>query len=422
VVTGLSPMLVGMESGSADVRRISLDSARAAAVERLEQLARRQAEALARRTDFLASEPRAEKLLEQTLKAIAEQLGGDAGTLCIYEAVATSAWCVEYASDGDRGASGISGGAVPPSVARQAEFQGAGDRHPSVLNDIDGDPRLSCALEYLRERHTRSLLVVPLWLEAKKLGYLFVSSNKVAAFHDGDLELANSLGREAVFCILLARTTEQARQSAVLEERNRIAREIHDTLAQGFVGVVAQLEAADGLLNDKPESARVHVKRAATLARESVSEARRSLQALRPQSATDGLGLTCALAQLITRHKKPDGPVLDYSVAGGARRLSQGVEDELLRIAQEALSNALRHADARAVRLVLSYEPQRVRLSVKDDGKGFSPSQETARRGFGILGMHERAGRIGHLTIVSEPGHGTEIIVVVSDHTREDLS
>jgi signal transduction histidine kinase len=108
------------------------------------------------------------------------------------------------------------------------------------------------------------------------------------------------------------------------------------------------------------------------------------------------------------------GPALEYSVTGVARPSAQQVEEELLRIAQEAIANAVRHADARAIQVLLSYERGRVTLSVKDDGKGFTPNQDTASRGFGILGMHERAGRIGHLTIVSEPGQGTEIIVVVN--------
>jgi signal transduction histidine kinase len=375
-------------------------------------LAHRQAEALARRIDFLASEPRAEKLLEQTLKAITEQLGGDAGTLCMYEAATGSARSVEYRTDS--AAAGANGGAVPPFLAGESAFRESDDRHPFILNDISGDPRLTSARHFLQERRTHTLLAVPLWLDSQKLGYLFVSSNEPAAFHDGDLELAAALGREVVFSLLLARTTGQAQQSAVLDERNRIAREIHDTLAQGFVGIVAQLEAADGLLNEKPQEARVHLARATTLARESIGEARRSLRAVRPQSSSDRLSLTCALSELVSRHKKESGLAVDYSVTGVARRLAQHIEDELVRIAQEALANSVRHGEAQSIKVLLSYQPERVRLSVKDDGKGFTPNQETASRGFGILGMHERAGRIGHLTIVSEPGAGTEIIVVVN--------
>src|SRR4051794_24376891 len=148
-------------------------------LQRLEQLARRQAEALARRIDFLASEPRAEKLLEQTLKAITEQLGGDAGTLCIYEASAASTRFVEYRTDTSPPA--LTVGTVHPAMAGEPAFREADDRHPSVLNDISGDPRLVSARDYLRERQTQSLLVVPLWLDSQKLGYLFVSSNQTAA-------------------------------------------------------------------------------------------------------------------------------------------------------------------------------------------------------------------------------------------------
>src|SRR4051794_30423609 len=148
-------------------------------LQRLEQLARRQAEALARRIDFLASEPRAEKLLEQTLKAITEQLGGDAGTLCMYEGAAGSARCVEYRTD--TAPPGATGGAVHPAITSERVFREANGRHASVLNDISGDPRLMFARDYLRERQTQSLLAVPLWLDSQKLGYLFVSSNQTAA-------------------------------------------------------------------------------------------------------------------------------------------------------------------------------------------------------------------------------------------------
>jgi signal transduction histidine kinase len=403
----------GRTVSSLEAQQAETGVARDLTIERLEQLTRRQAEALSRRIDFLASEPRPDKLLEQTLKALVEQLGGHAGTLCVYEGPSGPARCVEYGRGvGVAGSGGA--GAVPPSLTDQAPFHEAADRHPSVLNDTTGDPRLFFAREHLRTQRTQSLLVVPLWHDSAKLGYVFVSSSESAAFHDGDLELAAALGREAVFCILLARITEQARQSAVLEERNRIARDIHDTLAQGFVGVVAQLEAADGLLDEKTGEARVHLARAAKLARESVGEARRSLRALRPRSSSQRLGLTCALTELVTRLRKPGGPCVDYSVTGVARALQQETEDEFLLIAREALVNAIRHADAGAIQVLLSYEPEWVRLSVKDDGKGFNPSRETAGRGFGILGMHERAGRIGHLTIVSERGQGTEIIVVVN--------
>ncbi|HKS43191.1 MAG TPA: two-component regulator propeller domain-containing protein [Blastocatellia bacterium] len=204
----------------------------------------------------------------------------------------------------------------------------------------------------------------------------------------------------------------QSRFSAVLEERNRIAREIHDTLAQGFAGISLQLEAVDETLIDSPETARNHLNRARTLVRSSLAEARRSVWELRSQALekTDLAGALSAFAQQLT------AGAADVKVSGARRRLSSLVETNLLHIGRESLTNAVKHAQAAAIQMELSFDHQSVRLSVKDNGCGFDANGSGSRvgGGFGLISMRERAEQIGaQLNIESSPGKGTKIVVEV---------
>ncbi|MEV0692317.1 sensor histidine kinase [Streptomyces sp. NPDC050388] len=202
----------------------------------------------------------------------------------------------------------------------------------------------------------------------------------------------------------------QAREAGVADERRRLAAEIHDTLAQGLTGIIAQLQVVANTRD--PELARVHVVRATDLARESLGEARRSVHNLAPV-ALDRDGLPQALEKTVAEWGERTGARADCTVTGTAEPLHEEVAATLLRIAQEALSNASRHARATRVGVTLSYIGEEVTLDIRDDGRGFDPRVRPARTGsggFGLDGMRARAERIaGSLTVESEPGHGTAV-------------
>ncbi|MBD2035377.1 PAS domain S-box protein [Leptolyngbya sp. FACHB-321] len=208
---------------------------------------------------------------------------------------------------------------------------------------------------------------------------------------------------------------KRAEEASILEERNRMAREIHDTLAQAFTGILAQVGAANQVLTDDVEATGAHLDLIKELARTGLVEARRSVVALRPQLLEEGnlqSALHCLIAQ--TRAAAMD-TTLHYEIEGAVYALPTEVENNLLRMGQEALTNAIRHAHADEIRVELIYERDQVCLRVRDNGQGFGVGSLPASEGFGLLGMSERAERIGaQLTIRSQPGQGTEIIVTVN--------
>lgn len=204
-----------------------------------------------------------------------------------------------------------------------------------------------------------------------------------------------------------------AEAASILEERNRMAREIHDTLAQSFTGILLQNGAAMQILADDLEATQAHLETIDELARSGLAEARRSVKALRPQLLEDG-NLDSALHHLVTQMRATADTALIYEIKGIAYPLPAEVENNLLRIGQEALTNAIKHANAGEIRVELAYQNLQCSLQIKDDGKGFGVGSIPAVGGFGLLGISERAERIGaQLTIHSQPGQGTEITIVV---------
>ncbi|MCU1413875.1 MAG: sensor histidine kinase [Microbacteriaceae bacterium] len=200
----------------------------------------------------------------------------------------------------------------------------------------------------------------------------------------------------------------QAMRWATETERSRLAREIHDTLAQGFVGIVTQLQAADEAPDD--ETRRRHSAAALDLAREGLAEARRSVQALRP-AALESVRLTDALGTVTRAWSARTGIPVRLSTSGDARSLSVDVEVALLRTAQEALANVEHHAVARAVELTLRSDTHGTRLEVRDDGRGFDAAKPaTGDGGYGLIAMRERLESVaGSLVIESRPGDGTAV-------------
>jgi signal transduction histidine kinase len=214
---------------------------------------------------------------------------------------------------------------------------------------------------------------------------------------------------------LQAQLLIQAREAGAGDERQRMAREIHDTLAQGLTGIVTQLEAAQQTSREDERERRID--NAKRLARDSLAEARRSVQALRPQVLEDSR-LPEALAEEVARWSATSGVAGEMEITGQARLLHPEVEVTLLRVAQEALANVAKHAGAGRAGVTLSYMEDVVSLDVRDDGAGFAVAgcnghlagEKPAAGGFGLISMRQRVTRLaGQLEIESEPGAGTAV-------------
>jgi signal transduction histidine kinase len=204
-------------------------------------------------------------------------------------------------------------------------------------------------------------------------------------------------------------------ERAATEERTRIAREMHDTLAQGLAGIVMQLGAARAKLGAAGAAAGAQLDRVEGLARESLAVARRSITVLRPHAPEVGEGLAAALGTAAMAARAECPAVVALGVTGAARRAPPEVEFELLRVAQAALANAAQHAHAARIAVTLDFgagDAPALRIAVSDDGRGFDPAASRPGR-FGLVGMLERAARVGAaLTLVTAPGEGTEVVVV----------
>lgn len=207
---------------------------------------------------------------------------------------------------------------------------------------------------------------------------------------------------------LHAQLLTQAREAGVADERNRLAREIHDTIAQGLIGVVTQLEAAANVRADEVEFDR-HLDNAERLARESLVEARRAVRAAMPIQLEGNQSLHTALGDVVGSWTALSGVPVEWSVTGTATSLHPEVEVTALRVVQEALANVARHANASRVGVTLSYMGDVVSVDVRDDGDGFALNG-ARRDGFGLNAMLTRVESMsGSLQVESEPGRGTAV-------------
>jgi len=214
---------------------------------------------------------------------------------------------------------------------------------------------------------------------------------------------------------------QKLRSSAVLEERNRIARELHDTLEQELAGITMQLDLAADCFQQAPRVAQQALETARDMSRHSMIEARRSVWDLRCQLLEDG-DLVSALTQIVEPLVPREQAKVDFNIQGTPVRLPGPVEMNLLRIGQEAVANAVKHGHARQVSIELRFAPAVVCLTVRDDGQGFAASQSSPTGHFGLLDMRERAQSMGsHLKVESEPGRGTRITVEVAVQSPEAI-
>jgi signal transduction histidine kinase/HAMP domain-containing protein len=286
---------------------------------------------------------------------------------------------------------------------------------PGLIEDASQTPPHPLPVSI--EEGLRSFAVVPLRAKENVVGTLGVATRGDRRFTDDEVELLSAIGGQVGLAVENARLYRRSRQAAILDERNRVAREIHDSLAQGLIGIIVQLEAVERLAQRRPEQAVKALQRALNLARHSLQEARRSVWGLRPRTLEDQT-LVEAIGNHIAAVQETGSVVLRFSTSGEERALSPDVETNLFRIAQEALNNVQRHAQAHNALVHLSFEGEQVRLVVQDDGVGLLPANLSAPTdgdgGFGLIGMQERASLLGgEMRVSSVPDEGTQVEVIV---------
>lgn len=285
------------------------------------------------------------------------------------------------------------------------------NRHPTIY-DVETAPEITPAQrQFMQRLGVKTLLGVPLLLRTEIIGSFTLRFLERREFQADDLELMQALAHHATLAIQLLRMAEQNREAAILEERNRLAREIHDTLAQAFTGISIQLGVAKWLLQQDPAAVADIIDRVEALTQSGLAEAQRSVWALRPNDkeyADLVQQLSTSVEQMMT-----GAPLqINLQISGMPRLLPPVIGKNLLRIGQEAMTNTLKHAQATTLLIKLRYEDAIVELCVRDNGRGFLPDMDTG--GFGLISMSERADRIGgQLAIHSRPGQGTEICIQV---------
>ncbi|MEO5928347.1 MAG: GAF domain-containing sensor histidine kinase [Candidatus Kapaibacterium sp.] len=255
---------------------------------------------------------------------------------------------------------------------------------------------------------------IPLYAHDKKLGVLNVASTDWRQLSADDLRLLYTVGDLLSIAIERARLFARTAQLGALEERNRLAREIHDTLAQGLTAITLRLEMADALMETgaNPERARDAIRGALDLARRNLDEARRSVLDLRA-APLEGRTLPDALESLVASHRGDGAPTIALEIRGGNLPIHPRAEIGLYRIAQEALNNIARHARAGNVTLRLMITPERAEMIIEDDGCGFEP-YSVIKGHHGVIGMNERAKLLdGWLRVQSGPTDGTRIEVSI---------
>jgi len=407
------------------VVRVAIERDRAEeALRASERVARGQVEALTYSLDVLATAPAPDKFLGEMLSTIGRMLGAQSVILWLLndsnDSLVLRAWAegTNFAK-ADPEHPFIKN---PPSwkkdpALRELLFSGA----PVACEDVENDPYTSIELrQYLKSRGTKKFLRIPTLVGGRVKGFIGIRHGDRPPYRPEEIELAQALAHQAMLAIQLNEFAEQSRQAAVLEERNRLARDIHDTLAQGFTGVIVQLEALeDAIACCRRKEANQHLRSAGELARQSLNEARRSVHALRPQALQRG-NFWEALKGIVKNTTAGTALHTTFNLRGKLRNLPQYWQENLLHIGQEALTNSLKYAHPRNFETRLIFNTKELRLELRDDGDGFKV--KARRDGFGLAGMRERVQQMGgNLTISSARGKGTKIAVTVPYNLESTL-
>jgi signal transduction histidine kinase len=300
--------------------------------------------------------------------------------------------------------------AIPPDWQTGSVFRATGICSVSSVPAVDWSGTVDPREFELSVRSVADIQVLrtPPWWNAERRSWLLAAISAVLGLTVFGIFLS---ARRKLRQAANARRQSETEFAAILSERSRIAREIHDTLAQGLGAISLRLDMMKNLVPGDSKAAN-HLLEATEIARDCLQEARQSIWNMRSQVIEQN-GLDGALAGVFDQLTDTDGLEGDFEVIGEPFHLPPLVENNLLRIGQEAITNAVKHASAKHIHVTLTYSPQSVMLRVKDDGRGFDP--ENIRREathFGLLGLRERAHEVGAtIYFESKPGHGTEVVL-----------
>jgi signal transduction histidine kinase len=357
---------------------------------------------LGRLLTLLATEPEPDKLPVYLMQELATQLGADGAYLFHTDAatqtLALAPWAIVDGSIRHRDSVPAltpvtRASTIAPRPAPEVErYTLRHDQHPYLC---------PTSIARFRLQGYRVGLTLPLLAGGQLLGFLELMAKADAAFLPSQIEQARALAAQLSLALQFARLTEQA------------AREIHDSLGQAFTAILLQLRSAEATLGDAPNLARTAIGLVGELARDGLADARRAVDALRPQ-ALERFDLATALRRAIVQATLGTPIDVHCTVRGEVYALPIDTALQLLRITQEALSNTLKYADARRLTIELTFEPSQTQLRVQDDRCGFDMEQAAAAGGFGLLSMRARAVAIGaELTLCSALGQGTRLVVTL---------
>ncbi|MEL6813813.1 MAG: GAF domain-containing protein [Cyanobacteria bacterium J06598_3] len=416
-----------------DVEKAVLEEREKAAQRRASELARIN-ESISTTLTALAANPELDQFLGSTLAEVAQQVGAYSVHMFLFDSLANT---LNLSLVVEAGEIYIGTGPNDPAFFKQpipadhtpawASAMGSGQ----PLNYDENTPYDDTiwwpeAIVWHQGQGHKAVTCIPMLAGKQPVGFLGIAFRDRTVLSPAQIEFMQALVNQAIIAIQLTRLAEQnqtaALSAALNNERTRLAREIHDTLAQSFTGVSLQLEAVRGLTckltqGNAPitslEDAQTYILRARDLARQGLSEARRSVHALRSE-ALETDTLTDALRKILDQTTRDTGLKTRFHLGGEAHLLPDDLQLNLLRIAQEAVTNVLRHAQATELSLALTFSAHQICLQAIDDGIGFDVLSLTDIGGFGLVGIRERSARFGgRVNIFSRPHQGTTLEVVL---------
>jgi two-component system NarL family sensor kinase len=371
---------------------------------------RRELEIVGAIAEALNSSPSVQQALDRTLELVTDLLGLQTGWV----------WLVDRETGHIYSAAARN---LPPYLQEPVRMSGSwclcidefreGSLTPKNV-DVMECSRLRPAVRARQTDLTHGLAhhaSIPLSFQDKPLGIMNITAPAMRRLTREELRLLGTIGLQVGVAIERARLAEESAILARADERTRLARDIHDTLAQGLTALTLQIETALREVGRDPDRVRERLEKALATARANLDEARRSVTNLR-DGATPGKPLAQALAALVREFTSESGIRVIFD-SGGRCALPPSIEGEIYRIAQQALTNVRQHAQAKTVRVALACTRRRTSLTIEDDGVGFDARRVPADR-HGIVGMRERA-RVagGALRITSRTGKGTRVVVKV---------
>jgi PAS domain S-box-containing protein len=386
------------------------------ALQRVAELGRAN-EALRGCLDALASVPELDDFLGQVMAAMTRQLGALSSTLRVRNFEQNTLPLEIVFQDGR---------VMSPAEAKYPEgwrnvsideqrFVLFLDQPTTITSTLDPhSPMPEDQRSYLLGLGIKTIVIIPLTSGGQLNGRLTFRFTEERDFRPEELEIARALATQASLAIQLTRLAKNARQSAVLEERNQLAGEIHDSLAQFFTGISMQLGAAREVIQTGGDNGLSYIERATELAQFGLAEARRSAFSLHP-SFIEESGLIETLRKLVERSNIPGRLRCNFHADGvPEKNVLPTVRQDLLRIAQEAISNAVRHAKPTVISVNVRWDPPNLVLEVTDNGSGIANAKLANGDGFGLSNMRARAENLGaQFDVRTAADRGTSIVVLV---------